>query len=99
MERRWRFVYDEKSAGQWAWQVHENMRVKIASLRAFATLDGCIDHARASGFSFAQKLRHRLPAGDRVKRAKPAASRDGAAVSPCHRRGISERALCLASIS
>jgi hypothetical protein len=30
------------------------MRVKIASLRAFATLDGCIDHARASGFSFAQ---------------------------------------------
>jgi hypothetical protein len=54
MERRWRFVYDEKRAGQWAWQVHDNMRVKIASLRAFATLDGCIDHARASGFSFAQ---------------------------------------------
>ena len=54
MERRWRFVYDDKSSGQWAWQVEEGMRVRMASLRAFSTLDRCISHARESGFSFAQ---------------------------------------------
>lgn len=55
MERRWRFVYDGRCAGRWAWQVHENTRMKVASLRAFATLDGCISHARENGFSFAQR--------------------------------------------
>lgn len=54
MERRWRFVYDDTSTGRWGWQVHENLRVKIASLCAFATLDGCINHARESGFTFTQ---------------------------------------------
>jgi len=54
MERRWRFVYDDKSSGRWAWHVEEGMRVRIASLRAFSTLDLCIGDARESGFSFAQ---------------------------------------------
>ncbi len=54
MRRRWRFVYDDKSTGQWAWQVHENMRLKVASFGAFPTLDRCISHARENGFSFAQ---------------------------------------------
>ncbi|MGE5526527.1 MAG: hypothetical protein ACM3SS_22655 [Rhodospirillaceae bacterium] len=53
-ERRWRFVYDSRSSGQWAWQVQENKRVSMASIGAFPTLDRCISHARQSGFSFAQ---------------------------------------------
>jgi hypothetical protein len=53
MELCWRFVYDDRSTGQWAWQARDTMRVKLASLRAFATLDGCISHARDSGFCFA----------------------------------------------
>lgn len=54
MERRWRFVYDGRSTGQWAWQVHENLRIRIASLPSFAKLEDCIAHARASGFTFSE---------------------------------------------
>jgi hypothetical protein len=54
MERRWRFVYDRERVGRWGWQMHENGRVRMASLLAFDTLEGCISHARDSGFSFAQ---------------------------------------------
>ena len=55
MDRRWRFVYDGERTGQWGWQMHEGARLAMASMCAFPTLDGCIDHARAAGFSFAQR--------------------------------------------
>ena len=54
MECRWRFVYDDKSTGQWTWQAHENDGIKMASLGVFPTLERCISHARGSGFSFAE---------------------------------------------
>ena len=58
MNRHWRFVYDDSNgrrAGAWAWQVREGAGVRIASLCTFETLDRCIDHARESGFCFAQR--------------------------------------------
>jgi hypothetical protein len=55
MERCWRFVYDGDRSCRWGWQLLDGMRVKIESLAAFATLDGCIEHARESGFAFDQR--------------------------------------------
>ncbi len=55
MERHWRFIYDRERTCGWVWQVRDDMRVRMASLGGFDTLDRCMNHARDNGFTIGQR--------------------------------------------